>query len=135
MQTETVRKIYRVADVQGRGMYAGTENAVSENLDTARHTTPQDDELFMYNLNKKSGSYCFSTEWYFGFKNLRQLLRWVGGEYELRDLRDNGFCIEVHYVYDKDYVEGNTQVIFRRENKIKTTKHSIAKVFKLKNKE
>lgn len=93
---------------------------------------PHDDELLMYNLDKKSDSYCFSAEWYFGFKNLRQLLRWVGGEYELRNLRDNGFCIEVHYVYDKDYVEGNTQVIFRRENKIKTTKHSIAKVFKLK---
>lgn len=105
-------RIYRVENVDGKGMYCGTEAGVQMNGDSSRHPLPREDAKIGCEWRERlSGEI---DEQIFGFASLEQLRFWIYKTKWRKSLKSEGFRVSVYEVPVEHALVGDTQAIFVR---------------------
>jgi len=114
--------IYRLEDIQsGQGLY---NNKISRNLITFEsQPAPHEDDKLCDIFSKREQS-TYRRGWSFGFKNLEQVKSWLQIS-DMNELEGSGLCLKKISVPELFVVEGNQQLIFRKEYAVsETTTHA-----------
>jgi hypothetical protein len=118
-------KIYRAEGPDRCGVYNGTNavayRAINEGDCERRghHPSPYEDKKLAShwgNMGGGAAGYMARRQWFFGFASVKQFKEWFNTEKSREILAEAGVTLNVYEVPDADFIAGEKQAIFRRDN-------------------
>lgn len=109
-------EIFRIESESQKGLY--DTFFASLPVDEIHHPNPRKDPQFVGIFDNHNNDHYYYQKWSFAFSNLQQLKDWLITEENVQKVQDKG-CVIKKITIDKDYViEGNKQLIYKKEEKL-----------------
>lgn len=125
-----MRKIFRVEDVTGIGMYISYAAYTVIRFDDSRHPRPGDDKALMraVPVHMSVGAFTLRPDnsFNYGFKSIDQMKCWIYEEEDRQALKERGFWL-VEYECAEAYY-GDTQAVFIKETSVQIKHHDLTEV-------